>query len=270
VTLDESRERFFSSVARQGLDRERIARISDEMISHHRKGTTRVDPLEIRWYESLRKKTPDFSVYADDDYVAEVWACFVLYSRTFLRLIRTPPPGRADWPGITSDFPSPKRVADLGCGIGWSTAELKEMFPSADVVGTNVEGIQSRIAREEGARAGFRVVSNLEDVGTSDLVWACEYFEHFEQPIDHLREVLRILNPSALIYAAPFGSQSIGHFIRYDIAGDPRQGTLFGDGRRQENGEGTCRAFHDELIRQGFSQVITGLWNDTPEYWRRK
>ena len=46
--------------------------------------------LEHRWYRSLDANKPDYSVYADDEYIAEAWMCWALYSRKYLLALKKP------------------------------------------------------------------------------------------------------------------------------------------------------------------------------------
>lgn len=264
--LVEGRARFLRDVSGLSLDAERILRIADATVRYLRaqeRGGLREDQdLELRWYASLAAGSPDYTVYEEADYLGDLWAGWVLYSRTFLRLIQKPP-RRSSWGGIRADFPSAARVVDVGCGFGWTTGVLKEMFPEADVVGTNVgTSPQTALAEIAAKRHGFRIVRSLSEIEAPvDLIWACEYFEHWEAPVDHLRDVLQ-LRPKALLFANAFNVQSIGHFPAY--LGDGKD--VWGNRARMKGPE-TGRAFHTELKRAGYREVETRFWNNTPEYW---
>lgn len=210
--------------------------------------------LEQRWYASLANDEPDYSVYADTAYLPDLWSCWVVFSRTYLRGIRAPKslPERG---GVLASLGDVRSVCDLGCGFGYSTAALTELFPDADVHGTNLDGItQTAIANRVAERYGFDVRSTPADVGPVDLAFASEYFEHFAQPIDHLNEVLDALEPRALLYANTFGSRSTGHFPSYQNGLD---------------GRATSRAFAATLRDRGYRKIETQLWNNRPTYWER-
>jgi hypothetical protein len=91
----------------------------------------------------------------------------------------------------------------------------------------------------------------------ADLVFASEYFEHFEEPIAHLVEVVELTRPRALLIANAFSAKSIGHFDEYVV-----------DGRRV-SGDVVGRRFNDTLRRIGYSKIETRLWNNRPAYWKR-
>src|SRR4051812_21714531 len=46
--------------------------------------------LEQRWYSSLNTGQPDYGVYADPYMVSDLWACWIVYSRQYLRDIQKP------------------------------------------------------------------------------------------------------------------------------------------------------------------------------------
>jgi hypothetical protein len=78
-------------------------------------------------------------------------------------------------------------VADLGCRMGITPCP-QEMFPQAEVTGTNLAGTtQTAIALRLGRQFGFQVRETVQQIPAPvDLVFASEYFEHIPAPIDHL------------------------------------------------------------------------------------
>ena len=64
---------------------------------------------------------------------------------------------------------------------------------------------------------GFKIKTNFKNEKNIDLVFASDYFEHFESPIKHLNEVLKV-NPKLIVVANSFGSVSVGHFNIYPFA----------------------------------------------------
>jgi len=212
--------------------------------------------LQKQWYDSLAAGQPDFSVYATDYYLAELWACWTVYSRQALRGILSEK-SLPDFGGIAKNLGAPKRIVDLGCGCGYTTAALKQMFPASEVVGTNIgDTVQSRIAVLMGKEFGFTVVDDLAKIGGADTVFASEYFEHIEEPIGHLREVLS-LRPSAMLVANAFGTKAIGHFTTYKLD-DVRV-----------SGEDASKFFHNAMRGGGYTKIKTKLWNNRPSYWVR-
>jgi SAM-dependent methyltransferase len=212
--------------------------------------------LEDRWYASLKAGQPDYSVYDDDFFIGDIWACWVVYSRKYMRMLKKLAP--------MLDVES---IADLGCGIGYTTVALKELFPKADVHGTQIEGtFQFSVAQEVGS--GLTTI-RPELRGPVDLIFASEYFEHFERPIEHLLDVVRIGKPKYFVIANSFGAHSIGHFDTYI---DRRR--VYVDEVEQLHDVSMLnthvgRDFNAILRNSGYELVETGFWNSRPTVWRR-
>jgi SAM-dependent methyltransferase len=202
-----------------------------------------VKDLERRWYDSLDRGSPDYGVYDDDDYIPELWAAWVGYSSDRLRDI-----SRLQYDGtIPEDLTS---IGDLGNGAGLTTRVLSEWWPKARVYGTNRSPRQVEAARS----IGVHVVAEPEP---ADLVLASEYFEHFEQPVQHLNDVLDAANPRMMMVANSFGSRSIGHFDRYLVGG------------KEVSGASASRAFGATMRAQGYERLDLGFWNNRPAVWVR-
>jgi 2-polyprenyl-3-methyl-5-hydroxy-6-metoxy-1,4-benzoquinol methylase len=209
-----------------------------------------------RWYTSLENGSPDFGVYDGDDYMADLWDCWKTYSRKYLRSLRAP--GVMPNGATFVDSFNPARIADLGCGIGYSTAALCQLFPNAEVIGTNLAGTkQMKMLQRNASQYSFRVETSLERVGPVDLVFASEYFEHFPQPVSHLDDVVRYLKPGMMLIANTFTSSSIGHFPSYSISGDTF------------SGRATSRMFSAGLRAHGMTRVPLKVWNGRPSLWAR-
>jgi hypothetical protein len=209
--------------------------------------------LETRWYEALKSELIDYSVYSSDDYMAELRACWVVYSRHYLKAIQTYkslPPN-----GIYERLKGIKSVADLGCGIAYTTAALKQMFPTARVIGTNLyDTIQSDFGKKMGEVYNFEIFPDITRFSSIDLIFASEYFEHILNPIDDLKIILRT-NPKFLLIANSFSVKSIGNFnFYYD------RGTKY-------TGKEISRLFNQELIKYGYKKIKTKLWNNRPNFW---
>jgi SAM-dependent methyltransferase len=213
--------------------------------------------LEQRWYASLAAGAPDYAVYDSDLYLADLWACWIVYSRRYLLGLRTATV--EEHGALRAHIGALRSIVDLGCGFGYTTAALAGMYPDATITGTNLEDIkQTRLALLLGKHYRFAVVPRIDAIPAPvDLIFASEYFEHLPAPVDHLRDVLERLEPRALLIANTFGARSIGHFDRYCVAG------------QQLDGRATARAFSGLLRQSGYRQIETSLWNSRPAYWRR-
>lgn len=249
------------------FNREKMKKAAADTISFYKgklPSPGRLRRLEDRWYDSLKRGDPDWDVYGDAYYlIAELWACWRIYSRKTIGLLsKEIPGGRSIDSMVKMDLIENEGgcVVDLGCGLGYTTASLKVTFPEADVFGTNLKRtLQWNAATEVGRRRGFRLRSSPTKIkGHIALLLASEYFEHFQRPVEHLMEVFRSLNPSIMVIANSFGSKSIGHFDEYVHSG------------RRIKGSEVGRIFGGAMRREGYSLLETGFWNNRPQVWMKK
>ena len=208
------------------------------------------------WNSSLEKNEPDYSVYLDPYYFCEVLLCWVRYSRRTIKEMQSKKSlfGKS----IIDDMTDIDCVIDLGCGFGYTTAALKEIYPNATVIGTNIENsLQYKIAEKISTQNNFKMKSNFVDM-KADLIFASEYFEHFERPVEHLIDVITKTNPKYLIVANSFGPMAIGHFNIYkhlNLTLTPKQ---------------TSKLFTKTLNDFGYTKMKTNCWNSRPTYFRKK
>ena len=223
----------------------------------HKTGTSafgRCGDLERRWYDSL-VATPDFAVYADPFYLCDIWLCWKLYSRKGLLALRTPQRALAGRT-VVEWFGSVDQILDLGCGFGYTTAGLVELFPDATVTGTNLrETFQFPVAEALGAEYGFVVVDSFACVPFADVVFASEYFEHIPAPIEHLYALLVTARPRYLVIANGFTGRAIGHFHVYEHRGHCYPASEM------------SRLFNRALRKLGYRKVETNIWNNRPAIW---
>jgi SAM-dependent methyltransferase len=213
--------------------------------------------LERRWYASLEVGVPDYTIYDGEDYLAECWACWRLYSRRYLQLLQKPMAPLAGL-SVAQHIGPVAHVLDLGCGIGYTSAALLDVFPGARVTGTNIAGaVQTAVGGVLARSHEFTLVSGLSEVPRPvSVIFASEYFEHFQDPVSHLEEILA-LEPRVLLIANTFTNKSTGHFVTYSVTG------------KSMTGEQASRAFNATLRRAGYAQIKTGFWNSRPTYWRK-
>lgn len=250
---------LWASVLDPSLDRAKAVRLAEEAARYYRaskkgrEGLRELQALERRWYASIASGTPDYSVYDDEYILSDIWSSWVGCSRRYLLALRSP--RSLGERTVFDDLVGVRRVVDLGCGFGYSTAALKELFPEAEVYGTQLAGgRQWRLAAAVGEERGFGLAPRVDR--PSELVFASEYFEHIERPIEHLTEVLDRARPRYLVVANAFGAKSVGHFPEYQ------------DGARRLSPAETSRLFGRTLRERGFENVATSFWNRRPSYWR--
>tara|TARA_R110000765_G_scaffold193319_1_gene298870 strand:- start:8 stop:676 length:669 start_codon:yes stop_codon:yes gene_type:complete len=192
--------------------------------------------LQTKWYDSLDRGKPDFSVYEGEGYVHETYECWKVYSRRYIKLL-----AKLKFSGVN-------HVLDIGCGLGYSTVQLAELF-DCKATGTNIkDSLQWQVC------SAMRVLHGIElseKYVPADLVFASEYFEHFSHPNLELEGMLDIVDPKYVVTANTFGSDSIGHFREYN-----------GEARSKAG-----RSFGNVLRRRGYKKVETKFWNSRPSVW---
>lgn len=212
--------------------------------------------LDQKWYDSLDNGTPDYSVYEPDIYLAHVWACWnVCSKKTIKDLLNAKlfPPY-----GLIAILPASIKIADLGCGCGYTTATLKTLMPQATVYGTNFPNTtQRRFAEQMGKEYGFSVLdSTISGILKLDVIFASEYFEHIEDPIAHLKDLCDKNNPRLFITANAFGAKSHGHFNTYKCFGKKVSNKQIG------------KVFSKYLRYRGYKKLETKFWNNRPTIGR--
>ena len=100
------------------------------------------------------------------------------------------------------------RLADVGCGQGWSTIAVARAYPGAEVLGIDSDqasiGEAQRAAEEEGVRATFSCIdaSQLADDGPFDVVLILEALHDMARPVEVLRAVKGALAPDGVLLVA--------------------------------------------------------------------
>jgi hypothetical protein len=245
-------------------DYRHLALVAEQTTEHlrnprlRRRSSEASEKLLNDWYAGLATGTAPYEIYSRNEYLSELWACWTVYSRRYLCEIesrRHPPPH-----GIAGEVPHGGLVVDLGNGIGITTAAFTEIFPQAKVVGTNImDSAQGRICRMLSNEYGFEMHEHPRTIGRqADLAFASEYFEHFEEPVVHAREVVEAIRPRRMIVANAFTARAIGHFDLYRHEG------------RMVAGKEIGRIFAAAMREMGYEKVKTGLFNDRPSVWELK
>ena len=101
----------------------------------------------------------------------------------------------------------PARIADLGCGSGWSSIALARAYPAAQVHGIDLDEASIEEARRNAAAAGVadRVRFECRDVGDPapagryDLVTFFETVHDMADPVAALRAAAALLGPGGAV-----------------------------------------------------------------------
>lgn len=111
----------------------------------------------------------------------------------------------------------PRKILDVGCGIGGTTRHLAKLFPDAEVIGITLSSSQVKRGTELAQQAGLNNVRfvlmdalNMEfEPDTFDLVWACESGEHMPDKKKYVESMVRVLKPSGKIAIATWCQREI-------------------------------------------------------------
>jgi len=243
--------------------------------------TNKAKLLEEKWYKSVKEGEPDYEgVYGDPYYITDIWACWKMYSRDSVKVLGRPNKinGISIIEHITNHIGEIKTVVDAGCGFAYTTGQLKEMFPDAKVTGTNLkETWQYDFAKKLGLTHGFDMVPEITTLKDVDLIFASEYFEHFYEPIAHLKDILDNCNPKFLVCANGFTGDAIGHFDSYrvddDLEESDKQWGLFSEGEESkgniQSDKETSKRFGQYLKDRGYTKLDTDIFNSRPNIWQR-
>jgi ubiquinone/menaquinone biosynthesis C-methylase UbiE len=165
-----------------------------------------------------------------------------------------------------------RRVLDLGCGTGASTAALATAFPTAEITGVDASAGMLRAARAKPWPSRVRFVhapaEELHSAGVSgsfDAVFAAYLFRNLADPDAVLRSVHRLLVPGGglAVHEYALGGRRIDRLVWSPVCRGVivPLGTATGDGdlyrhlRRSVAEFDTAPGFVARLARAGFERV---------------
>lgn len=98
------------------------------------------------------------------------------------------------------------RVADVGCGGGWATLALADMYPGASVHGYDIDVPSIEMARKNAAEVGagpsttFTAIDVGELAGADyDVVFAFECIHDMPRPVDVLRSMREMAGSDGIV-----------------------------------------------------------------------
>jgi len=150
------------------------------------------------------------------------------------------------------DFKKPRRVVDIGCGIGGSSRYLAKKY-GAHVQGITLSPLQAQRAAALTASQGLsdKVVFQVADAldqpfpdGQFDLVWSMESGEHMPDKVKFMQELVRV--------AAPGGSIIIVTWCHRDLL----------------PGETSLQSSEQELLDKICGAYYLPAWCSTADYVR--
>lgn len=109
-------------------------------------------------------------------------------------------------PDVVARLEQGGRIADVGCGEGWSTIALANRFPNAEVLGIDNDRSSIEAARahavDMGSRARFQQVGAADVPGEFDLVVILEALHDMAHPVESLTAVRRSLSDGGAVLVA--------------------------------------------------------------------
>lgn len=103
---------------------------------------------------------------------------------------------------------SATRIADMGCGAGWSTIAMARAYPSAEVIGFDADEASINDARQNAtvrgvsARFAVRDAAAVVSEGPFDLVLVLEALHDMSRPREVLQAVRQVLAPAGSVLIA--------------------------------------------------------------------
>ena len=141
----------------------------------------------------------------------------------------------ADWvpqlPELAARLVAGARVADVGCGEGWSAIGLATRFPGITVTGFDLDEVALAAARAHAAEAGVadRVAFHHADAGGGlpggpfDVALAVECVHDMPRPVEVLAAVRAATADDALVYVVDEAADPV-----LSVPGDEVQRALYG------------------------------------------
>lgn len=178
------------------------------------------------------------------------------------------------------------RVADVGCGSGWSSIAIAQTYPNVRVDGFDLDDASIADARRNAAdaRVAGRVTFEVRDAGSPelagryDLVTAFETIHDMAHPVEALRAMRELVTDDGLVVVAD--ERAAETFV---APGDPLEQFFYGasilhclpvglaDGSHDHPSAGTGTVMRPDTLRAyateaGFSGVeVLPIEND---FWR--
>ena len=130
-------------------------------------------------------------------------------------------------PDIAARLHTGGRIADLGCGAGWSTIALAKAYPNCEVVGIDTDRASILDARANAAAAGVEVqfvCSDAADLnGPFDLILILEALHDMAAPGPVLGHARRASAPSGAVLVA---DEKVAE--RFTAPGDELERMMYG------------------------------------------
>ena len=172
-------------------------------------------------------------------------------------------------------IPGPRRIADAGCGRGMITLACARRFPTAEVIGVDLDENQNRVNSEIAGKLGFKNMQfttmdamRLPELGGFDLVISMDMLEHLDDDLGAVKMFYEALEPGGhLLVHVPHLTRNIFGWQRknwMDIDGHVRAGYTKDELTRLLTAGGlrvkTCIYNYNtmETLANDISKLVTG------------
>jgi 2-polyprenyl-3-methyl-5-hydroxy-6-metoxy-1,4-benzoquinol methylase len=121
------------------------------------------------------------------------------------------------------------RIADVGCGVGWSTIAVARAYPDAEIIGYDLDAASIVEAESNAKAAGVAARFSRRDAlllcaeGPFDLVLVLEALHDMTQPTQALRAIRHALAPGGTVIIA---DEKVAE--RFHAPGDDLERLMYG------------------------------------------
>ncbi len=170
----------------------------------------------------------------------------------------------ASIPDLHARLQQNARIADIGCGVGWSSVGMARAYPTVRVDGFDLDEASildaQEIARSEGLTERVRFFykdAGADDIdGEYDLVTAFECVHDMANPVQALSTMRRLAEPDGIVIV--MDERTGDQFLPYD---NPLEAFLYGcsvlhclpAGMAEEHSVGTGTVMRTDTLR-GYAQ----------------
>lgn len=215
------------------------------------------DYKRIEQYINLKSRQTDIRVehhkYCGYEYLLGAVSCYFDYSSSVLNVLSH----KLDC------FNNVHSILDVAAGCGFTTLHLLKLFPNTILYYNNLkDSLQWSFAKSFLKQDNVKFVdeNNVMNLDANiDMIFACDFYEHIETPVAHVKSLLSNLKPKFFIVANAFRLQHPDHLERFLVENIPISNTKIG------------RVFNDKIRELDYKMddVTKSFWNRRPTVWRR-
>lgn len=253
MILDEFADEYSSLT---GISTEEIKSLCNSSIKYYN-GKIVENPLghlDKLWFDGQEAGINNYNVYGHRDYYAEAFACWYIYSSKYLKRIFDLEVKSPDvFESLRLD--SVDSIIDLGNGLGFTTLMIARHFRNAKIYGTNLKDTLQWEFCSKTNHGEYELIQDYSTLGHIDIVFASEYFEHIENCLEHVSDIVDKISPRIMVIANSFNTRGIGHIYNYLNYGQVIHQSLI------------SKQFIKKMISLGYAKVPTKFWNQSPNVY---